>query len=48
MNKYFYISNDIDKNKLQISEIGMYSISTPKHAKLINTIIGKYYVNKKK
>ena len=48
MNKYFDISNDIDKNKLQISEIGKYSISTPKHAKLINIIIGKYYANKKK
>ena len=48
MNKYFDISNNIDKNKLQISEIGKYSISTPKHAQIINAIIGKYYANKTK
>ena len=47
MDKYFEISNNIDKNKLQISEIGKYSISTPKHAKLINFIIEKYYKNPK-
>ena len=48
MNKYFEIVNNIDKNKLQISDIGKYSISTPKHAKLINFIIEKYYPKKQK
>jgi 16S rRNA G966 N2-methylase RsmD len=45
MNKYFNINKN-KLNKLQIDEIGKYSISKPKDAKFINDIIKTFFKDK--
>jgi hypothetical protein len=48
MHKYFPSYNDVDFNKLTISDIGRYSISKPHDSESIIEIILKYFKTKNK